>query len=90
LENHGVRRLRIIGPDDPQIVTRLPPFTRYRSTPERAARVITALMTGSSGKTGVYYDEGGHPMQGSALASDRTFQTRILKERRAFLSTAPI
>lgn len=71
-----------------QIITRLPPFNRYRNTPERAARVITRVVTDSSGATGIYYDQKGRPTVGSALASDPKFQDRVLAETRAFLSSA--
>jgi NAD(P)-dependent dehydrogenase (short-subunit alcohol dehydrogenase family) len=71
-----------------QIITRLPPFNRYRSTPDRAARVITRIVTDKSGGTGTYYDQKGQPMMGSALARDPDFQDRVLAETRAFLSSA--
>jgi NAD(P)-dependent dehydrogenase (short-subunit alcohol dehydrogenase family) len=69
-----------------QIITRIPPFARYRSTPDRAARVITRVLTDSSGKTGIYYDEAGEPMQGSARAGNPQFQSQVLGETRAFLA----
>jgi len=72
-----------------QIITRLPPFNRYRNTPERAARVITKIVTDESVGTGTYYDHKGQPMRGSALAHDPEFQDRVLAETRAFLSIAP-
>ena len=71
-----------------RIVMRLPPFSHYRSTPERAAGVITAVLTDPSGKTGLYYDEAGRPMHGSTLAHDRTFQDRVVAETRAFFAHA--
>lgn len=71
-----------------QIITRLPPFSRYRSTPDRAARVITSIVTDKSGGTGTYYDQKGQPMTGSALARDLAFQDRVLAQTRAFLSSA--
>jgi len=71
-----------------QIVTRLPPFRQYRSTPERAAHIITKILTDQSGKTGTYYDEKGEPMSGSALAHDHEFQNRVIAETRAFLAPA--
>ncbi len=69
-----------------QIITRLPPFNRYRNTPERAARVITTILTNKAVGTGVYYDQKGRPARGSTLASDPKFQDRVLAETRAFLS----
>lgn len=64
------------------------PFMKILSTPKRAARVITKILTDTSERTGVYYDEGGHPMQGSALVRDPQFQDRVVAETRAFLATA--
>lgn len=69
-----------------QIVTRLPPFSRYRSTPKRSAAVIAKVLTDRSGKTGIYYDESGTPMRGSVLAHDPKFQDRVVAETRALLS----
>ena len=73
-----------------QIVTRLPPFSRYRSTPERAANVMATILTDRSNKTGVYYDEKGEPMTGSTLAHDQEFQDRVVAETRAFLKKAAV
>lgn len=71
-----------------QVITRLPPFAQFRSTPERAARVITAVATDMSGPTGVYFDEKGQEMRGSALAHDPQFQDRVIAQTRAFLAAA--
>jgi NAD(P)-dependent dehydrogenase (short-subunit alcohol dehydrogenase family) len=71
------------------VITFLPPFARYRSTPERTARFIAATLTEESGKTGVYYDEKGRPMLGSELARDPKFQERVVAETRAFLARIP-
>jgi hypothetical protein len=65
------------------------PFIKVLSTPKRAARVITTVMIDASGQTGVYCDEGGHPMLGSALVRDPKFQDRVVAETRALLSTLP-
>ncbi len=73
-----------------QILTLFPPFARYRSTPNRAAQVITKILTNESGKTGVYYDEKGQPMLGSTLARDPKFQDLIVAETRALLSTVQV
>jgi NAD(P)-dependent dehydrogenase (short-subunit alcohol dehydrogenase family) len=70
------------------IITRLPPFSRYRSTPERAARIIVRVLIDKSVGTGSYYDHLGRPARGSALASDPEFQDRVLAQTRAFLSSA--
>jgi NAD(P)-dependent dehydrogenase (short-subunit alcohol dehydrogenase family) len=72
-----------------QIITRLPPFSRYRSSPDRAARVITRIMTDMSGGTGIYYDHKGQLTVGSALARDPEFQDRVVAETRTLLSTIP-
>jgi NAD(P)-dependent dehydrogenase (short-subunit alcohol dehydrogenase family) len=71
----------------PLLVPLLRPFIRILSTPKRAARVITRIMIDASGQTGVYYDEGGHPMLGSTLVRDPKFQDRVVAETRALLST---
>ena len=71
------------------VITFLPPFAQYRSTPERTARVIAAILRDESEKTGVYYDEKGRPMLGSELARDPKFQERVVAETCAFLATIP-
>jgi NAD(P)-dependent dehydrogenase (short-subunit alcohol dehydrogenase family) len=73
----------------PILVPLLMPFIRILSTPKRAARVITRILVDASGQTGVYYDERGHPMQGSAIVSDGKFQDRVVAETRALLLTIP-
>jgi hypothetical protein len=60
---------------------------KYGSTPKRAARVITKVLINKSGQTGVYYDEKGHSMHGSALVRDPKFADRVVNETRALLST---
>ena len=64
----------------------LPPFSRYSSTPKKSAKVITQILTDTSGKTGVYFDEKGQPMQGSEQARDTQFQKRVVAETRALLT----
>ena len=73
----------------PLLVPLLMPFIKILSTPKRAARVITKIVTDASGQTGVYYDEGGQPMLGSTLVRDPRFQDRVAAETRALLSTVP-
>lgn len=51
--------------------------------------MIAKIPTDTSGQTGVYYDEGGRPTQGSALLSDPRFQERVVVETRALLTTIP-
>lgn len=72
-----------------QVLTLLPPFSKYRSTPERAALVITQLLVNEPGKSGVYYDEKGQPMLGSACVRDLKFQDRVVAETRALLASIP-
>ena len=74
----------------PLLVPLLMPFIKILSTPKRAARVITKILTDPSGKTGIYYDESGQPMQGSTQVRDPKFQDRVVAETRALLSTVYI
>jgi hypothetical protein len=67
--------------------TLLAPPIKYWSTSKRAARVITKVLINESGQTGVYYDEKGDPMLGSALMRDPEFADRVVDETRALLST---
>ena len=71
----------------PPLVPLFMPFMKFLSTPKRAGRVIAKIMVDDSGRTGVYYDESGHPMRGSALVRDPAFQDRVVAETRALLST---
>ena len=71
-----------------QVLTAFPPFRQYRSTPERAAQVITKVIINDTGKTGIYYNEKGQPMIGSQLVQDTKFQDRVVAETRAFLANA--
>jgi hypothetical protein len=73
----------------PLLVQLLMPFIKILRTPKRAARMITKVLIDASGQTGVYYDEGGHAMQGSALVGDPKFQDCVIAETRALLSTVP-
>jgi NAD(P)-dependent dehydrogenase (short-subunit alcohol dehydrogenase family) len=73
----------------PLLVPILMPFIKILSTPKRAAHEITKILIDTSGHTGIYYDEGGHPMQGSALVRDPKFQDRVVAETRAFLAAIP-
>lgn len=69
-----------------QIITRLPPFSQYRSTPEKAAGMITDALTNASIGSGIYLDERGRPMNPSERARDPAFQDRVLAETRALLT----
>jgi len=73
----------------PLLVPLLMPFIKILSTPKRAAREITKILIDTSGHTGVYFDEAGHPMQGSALVHDPKFQNRVVAETRALLAAIP-
>ena len=73
----------------PPLVPLLMPFIKILNTPERAGRVLAEIMIDPSGQTGVYYDKGGRPMLGSALAQDPEFQDRVVAETRALLATIP-
>jgi NAD(P)-dependent dehydrogenase (short-subunit alcohol dehydrogenase family) len=71
----------------PLLVPLLIPFMKFLSTPGRAAHIITKVLIGASGQTGVYYDEGGRPMLGSVLVLDPKFTERVVAETRALLSS---
>jgi NAD(P)-dependent dehydrogenase (short-subunit alcohol dehydrogenase family) len=63
------------------------PFMKQWSTPKKAGRLATQVLTDASGQTGIYYDDNGHPMLGSALVRNTSFQDRVLKETRDLLSS---
>ncbi len=69
-----------------QLMTLLPPFSKFRSTPERAAQIVTAILTDPSVKTGIYFNEKGRPMLGSEQVRDPAFQDRVVAETRTLLS----
>jgi len=71
------------------VLSPLAPFIKYWSNPKRASQVITTVLTGDTDQTGVYYDEKGRPMSGSALVRDPAFQDRVVTETRALLATVP-
>jgi NAD(P)-dependent dehydrogenase (short-subunit alcohol dehydrogenase family) len=71
------------------ILPLLAPFKKNWSSPKRAARVVTKILINASGQTGIYYDDRGSPMLGSAAVRDPKFQDRVVAETRALLSTAP-
>ena len=64
----------------------IPPFSKYSSTPKKAAKIITNILIDTSGKTGMYYDEKGRPMQCSELLKDTKFQDSVVRETRALLA----
>jgi NAD(P)-dependent dehydrogenase (short-subunit alcohol dehydrogenase family) len=69
------------------VLSLLAPHIKYWSTPQRAARVITKVLLNESRETGVYYEEQGVPMLGSALVRDPQFTARVVAETRALLAT---
>ena len=69
------------------VLSLVAPHIKYWSTPKLAAPVITNVLVNEPGVTGVYYDEKGHPMFGSALVRDPKFQDRVVAETRALLAT---
>ena len=73
----------------PLVVPPLIPFMPFLSTPDRAGRMITNVLLDTAGRTGLYYDQSGHPMLGSTLVRDPRFQERVVAETRALLATVP-
>lgn len=71
------------------VLSPIAPLIKYWSTPKIAGRVITTLLTDDSDRTGVYYDEKGRPMLGSALVRDPAFCDRVVAETRALLADVP-
>jgi NAD(P)-dependent dehydrogenase (short-subunit alcohol dehydrogenase family) len=71
------------------VLSPLAPHIKYWSTPELTAPVITSVLLNKEGKTGIYYDEKGHPMQASSLVRDPQFRARVVAETRAFLEETP-
>ena len=69
------------------VLSPLAPVMKYWSTPESAAQVITTILTGDSTATGMYYNENGTPMLGSAQVRDPEFNDRVVAETRALLTT---
>ncbi len=65
------------------------PHIRYMGNPKSAARVIVGALADDSGGTGVYFDERGRPMSGSALVREPEFQDRVVAETRALLAQVP-
>ncbi len=71
------------------ILPLLAPFMKFWSNPKRAARVITKILINAPGQTGIYYDDGGHPMPGSSFVRDPKLADRVVAETRALLSAIP-
>src|SRR5579863_692317 len=51
-----------------------------------AISVVRDLSDPASGQPGIYNDEGGHPMLGSALVRDPNFHDRVVAQTRALLA----
>ncbi|MFJ9379963.1 SDR family NAD(P)-dependent oxidoreductase [Streptomyces sp. NPDC101455] len=68
-------------------ISPIAPLIPYYSSPKRAARVITDVLTDPSNATGVYYNENGKPMQASKQVSDPEYSDRYVAETRALLAT---
>jgi NAD(P)-dependent dehydrogenase (short-subunit alcohol dehydrogenase family) len=78
--------LRFLGK---YVLMPLAPHIKYWSTSKQAARVITQVLLNEPGKTGVYFDEEGQPMQASTLVRDPRFTARVVAETRSLLATVP-
>ncbi|MGW5248312.1 hypothetical protein ACWEQN_31580 [Streptomyces sp. NPDC004129] len=72
------------------VLSPLAPLIKYWTNPGTAARMITRILTDESNTTGVYYDEKGRPMQGSAQVHDPAFNARVVAETRALLGTVHV
>ncbi|MGN8198111.1 SDR family NAD(P)-dependent oxidoreductase [Salinisphaera sp. RV14] len=67
----------------------LAPFLKYWSTPKRAARLATTVLTDTSTTTGVYYGDDGQPMAASSRARNPEFQDELVAQTRILLATVP-
>ena len=79
------RRVVSLVPSE-NVLSPLAPLIKYWSTPKQAARVITEVLTDTSDQTGIYYDENGKPMTGSAQVRDPAFADRVVTETRDLLA----
>lgn len=64
------------------VLAPLAPMIKYWSTPKRAAKVITTVLTDPAAPTGTYFDENGDPMSSSATVRDPEFDERVVAETR--------
>lgn len=71
------------------VLSPVAPMVKSWSNPERAARIITTILTDTSNRSGVYYDNRGRPMLPSAQVRDPAFHERYVAETRALLATVP-
>ncbi|MFH8709429.1 SDR family NAD(P)-dependent oxidoreductase [Streptomyces rubrogriseus] len=72
------------------VLSPVAPLIKYWTNPGTAARMITRILTDESDTTGVYYDEKGRPMRGSAQVHDPAFNARVVAETRALLGTVDV
>ncbi|MFD5286300.1 SDR family NAD(P)-dependent oxidoreductase [Streptomyces rubrogriseus] len=72
------------------VLSPLAPLIKYWTNPGTAARMITRILTDESDTTGVYYDEKGRPMRGSAQVHAPAFNARVVAETRALLGTVDV
>ncbi|MFE3165303.1 SDR family NAD(P)-dependent oxidoreductase [Streptomyces sp. NPDC059224] len=72
------------------VLSPLAPLIKYWTNPGTAARMITRILSDESDTTGVYYDEKGQPMRGSAQVHDPAFNARVVAETRALLETVHV
>ncbi|MGC5566773.1 SDR family NAD(P)-dependent oxidoreductase [Streptomyces sp. FR-108] len=72
------------------VLSPLAPLIKYWTNPGTAARMITRILTDESDTTGIYYDEKGRPMRGSAQVHDPAFNARVVAETRALLGTVHV
>ena len=72
------------------VLSPLAPLIKYWTNPGTAARMITRILTDESDTTGVYYDEKGRPMRGSAQVHDPAFNARVVAETRALLGAVHV
>lgn len=68
------------------VLSSVAPLIPNWSTPKRAARLLTKVLTTRSQTSGVYYDESGTPMLGSSQVRDPAFSDRVVAETRALLA----
>lgn len=72
-----------------RMVSPFAPLIPHYSTPKRAARLITQVLTDPAEATGTYCDENGRPMRASTQVSEPDYSDRYVAETRALLATTP-
>jgi len=71
------------------VLAPLAPLIKYWSTPKHAARLLAGVLRSQPHQSGVYYDENGKPMLGSAQVRHAAFSDRVVAETRALLDRVP-